>query len=54
MASDKLTRKRQRKQRRKKLRHLRERIAETRSASERQRLTEKIRRISPGALTPDQ
>jgi len=53
MASTKLKRKRQRRQRRKKLQRLRQKLAETRSAGDRQRLIEKIRRISPGALTSE-
>lgn len=53
MTSEKVKRKRQRRQRRKKLHHLRQKLAETRSAGERQRIIEKILRISPGALTSE-
>ena len=53
MASQKLKRKRQRRQRREKLCHLRQKLAETRSAGDRQRTIEKIRRISPGALVAE-
>lgn len=53
MASEKLKRKRQRRKRREKLHHLRQKLAETRSAGDRQRIMEKILRISPGALTTE-
>ncbi|HEY74210.1 MAG TPA: hypothetical protein G4N99_13180 [Thermoflexia bacterium] len=39
--------------RRRKLRHLRERLAATSNAAERRRLIEKIRRVSPAAPVPE-
>jgi len=42
-----------RRQRKRKLRYLRQRLANTRAQSERQKLIEKIRRISPRAPLPD-
>jgi hypothetical protein len=53
MPSQKLKRKRQRGQRRKKLRRLRQKLTETRSVGDRQRLIDQIRRISPGVLISD-
>jgi len=49
----KVKKKRQRRQRKRKLRYLRQRLANTRAQSERQKLIEKIRRISPRAPLPD-
>ena len=49
MASEKLKRKRQRRKRREKLHRLRQKLAETRSAGDRQRLIAKIQRVSPNA-----
>jgi hypothetical protein len=45
--------KRKRRQRRQKLRYLRQRFAETQDMSARQRLIEKIHRISPRAPVPE-
>lgn len=42
-----------RKNRKRKLRHLRQRLAQTKDATQRQRLIEKIRRISPTAPVPE-
>lgn len=39
--------------RKRKLRHLRQRLARTKDAAQRRRLIEKIRRISPAAPVPE-
>jgi hypothetical protein len=53
MTTLKVKKKRRRGRRKRKLRYLRKRVAETRSVSERQRLIEKIKRISPTAPVPE-
>jgi hypothetical protein len=53
MPTSKIKRLRRRQRRKRKLRYLRRRLAETKSHSERQRLIDKIRRISPLAPVPD-
>jgi hypothetical protein len=53
LATTRVKKKRKRRQRKKKLRYLRERLAETHTHSERQRIIEKIRRISPWAPVPE-
>ncbi len=42
-----------RRNRKRKLRHLRQRLAQTKDAAQRRRLIEKIRRISPAAPVPE-
>jgi hypothetical protein len=53
MTTTRVKKKQRRRRRRQKLYDLRQRIQETQSASERQRLIAKIRRISPYAPVPE-
>ena len=53
MTTIRVKKKQRRQRRRQKLHELRERLNETQSASERQRLIAKIRRISPYAPVPE-
>ncbi len=48
------TQKKRRQRRQRKVRYLRRRLAETKDFMERQRLIEKIRKISPRAPVPEQ
>jgi hypothetical protein len=49
----KVKKKRHRRQRKRKLHHLRKQLAGTRSEGERQRIMAKMRRISPGVPVPE-
>lgn len=53
MTTVRVKKKQLRRRRRQKLHELRQRLEETKSASERQRLIAKIRRISPYAPVPE-
>jgi hypothetical protein len=54
LATLKVRKKRHRRQRKRKLRVLRHKLAETRGSSERRQLIDKIRRVSPRAPVPDE